>query len=299
MINFYAMAIFLVPAFLQAQIVDDASIVGKNARVTELASGFIFTEGPAKDKNGNVYFTDQPNNKIHTWSATTGEVSVFTDEAGRSNGLYFTEDGKLVACADMDNQLWVFDEIGKATVLVKDFKGKLLNAPNDLWIDPKGGIYFTDPLYKREYWIRDPEMQQDGQHVYYLSPDKQELKRVDTLLVKPNGIVGTSNGKKLYVADIGDNKTYMYDILEDGSLTNRSLFTEMGSDGMTIDRKGNLYLTGNGVTVFNKKGKQIAHISIDKGWTANVCFGGEKNNMLFITAKESIFGLKMRVKGVK
>jgi gluconolactonase len=199
----------------------------------------------------------------------------------------------------MNNQLWSFDKAGNHTILLEDYDDKLLNGPNDLWIDPKGGIYFTDPLYKRKYWERDPEMQQDGEHVYYVSPDRERVFRVDEELTKPNGIVGTSNGKKLYVADIGANKTYVYDIEKDGTLSNKTLFAPLGSDGMTLDNKGNVYLTGKGVIVFNKEGEQIAHIPIDAGWTANVCFGGKDRKTLFITATDAVYGLQMKVKGVK
>lgn len=284
---------------VQAQIQDDKGIVASNAKVEELGSGFSFTEGPTPDKKGNVYFTDQPNNKIHIWNAKTGKISLFTADAGRSNGLYFTDDGSLLACADMDNQLWSFDKRGKHTVLVEDFNDNLLNGPNDLWVDSEGGIYFTDPLYKRNYWTRDPKMQQKGQFVYYFKPEEGLLQVADSLIVQPNGIVGTPDGKNLYVADIGDNKTYVYDIQKDGSLTNRKLFAPMGSDGMTIDSQGNIYLTGKGVTVFDKKGNKIAHIPIDKGWTANVCFGGADNKTLFVTAMDAVFGLKMNVSGVR
>ncbi|MGF1639129.1 MAG: SMP-30/gluconolactonase/LRE family protein [Cyclobacteriaceae bacterium] len=280
-----------------AQQADEKSIISNDAKLEKLGDGYAFTEGPAIDKDGNVYFTDQPNNKIYKWS-TDGEITLFTDESGRSNGMFFNKEGKLVTCADMDNQIWVFDMDGNHEVILEDYGDNLLNGPNDLWIDPKGGIYFTDPLYKRNYWTRDTVMQQDGQHVYYISPDKKEITRVDENLVKPNGIIGTPDGKKLYVADIWDKKTYVYDIKSDGSLSNRKLFTTMGSDGMTIDNKGNIYLTGDGVTVFDKNGKQIAHIPIEKTWTANVCFGGTDRDMLFITATKVVYGLKMNVKGV-
>lgn len=282
-----------------AQITDKTSIIDKAALLEKMGDGFRFTEGPAVDTKGNVYFTDQPNDRIMMWNAKTGEITTFSDDAGRSNGMYFDRQGKLITCADMDNQIWAFDMTGEHTVLLENYSGKLLNGPNDLWIDPKGGIYFTDPLYKRNYWERDPEMQQDGEHVYYLTADRNKLFRVDETLVKPNGIIGTPDGKKLYVADIGDKKTYVYDILDDGSLSNRILFAEMGSDGMTIDNKGNIYLTGQGVTVFNKTGEQIAHIPVPARWTANVCFGGKKRNILFITAMDAVYGLKMKVKGVK
>ena len=274
-------------------------IIAEGEKIRVLGEGFEFTEGPASDKEGNVYFTDQPNNKIHKWSAENGEITVFLDETGRANGTYFDHEGNLLTCSDMDNQLWSIDMDGNPEVLVHDFNGKRLNGPNDLWIAPDGGIYFTDPLYKRPYWTRDPEMQQDGQHVYYLSPDREEVIRVDDNLVQPNGIIGTPDGKKLYVADIGDKKTYVYDIQKNGTLANRKLFTDMGSDGMTIDNRGNIYLTGKGVTVFNPDGEQIEHIEVDAGWTANVTFGGEDMDMLFITASKKVFGLKMSVKGVK
>jgi gluconolactonase len=274
------------------------SIIAPGAEVRLLANGFKFTEGPAVDAEGNVYFTDQPNNRIHIWS-TEGELSIFHHEnPGRSNGLYFDEHGNLLACADLSNELWLIDMQGNVRVLVKDYKGKKLNGPNDLWPDPKGGIYFTDPFYKRPYWNRGP-MEQDGKHVYYLKPGYKELIRVTDDLVTPNGIIGTPDGKRLYVADLGDKKTYVYDIMPDATLANKKLFCNMGSDGMTIDNEGNIYLTGKGVTVFNPAGEQIEHIPIDAGWTANVCFGGADGHTLFITAQKSLFALRMRVKGVQ
>ncbi|TDE18740.1 SMP-30/gluconolactonase/LRE family protein [Dyadobacter psychrotolerans] len=278
---------------------DSKSIVAPGAQVEKLGEGYKFTEGPVADKQGNVFFTDQPNNTIIRWDAETGKFSTFSDKAGRSNGMYFDAKDNLVTCADEDNQIWSFDKNGKATVLVKDYDNKLLNGPNDLWIDKKGGIYMTDPLYKRDYWKRDPAMQQDGEHVYYLSPDHKKLVRVDDKLKKPNGIIGTKDGKKLYVADIGANKTFVYHISKDGSLTNKTLFVSKGSDGMILDEEGNLYLTGDGVTVFDKTGEKIAHFPVHKGWTANVCFGGKNRDLLFITAERAVYGLKMKVKGVK
>ena len=292
-------AAILMPFLLKAQIMDSKSIVADGAQVEKLGEGYKFTEGPVADEHGNVFFSDQPNNKIIRWDAETGKFSTFSDNAGRSNGMYFDKKGSLVACADEDNQVWSFDKNGKATVLVKDYEGKLLNGPNDLWIDKKGGIYMTDPLYKRDYWKRDPAMQQDGEHVYYLNPKTKKLIRVDDKLKKPNGIIGTKDGKKLYVADIGASKTYVYDIEKDGSLTNKTLFVSKGSDGMILDEEGNLYLTGDGVTVFDKKGEKIAHFPVHKGWTANLCFGGKNRDLLFITAETAVYGLKMKVKGIK
>jgi gluconolactonase len=281
-----------------SQIMDKNSIIREGEELQLLGDGFRFTEGPAPDDRGNVYFTDQPNNTIVRWDHSTGKFSVFMDDAGRSNGMFFDETGNLITCADMHNEIWSINMNGEVTVLAGNFNGNLLNGPNDLWIRPDGGIYFTDPLYKRNYWERDPEMQQDGEHVYFLDPAANRLFRVDENLIKPNGIIGTPDGKNLYVADIGDNKTYIYDINEDGTLSGRRLFANLGSDGMTIDNKGNIYLTGKGVTVFNKDGEKIAHIPVDKGWTANICFAGPDRDMLFITAMDAVFGIKMVVRGV-
>lgn len=217
--------------------------------------------------------------------------------AGRSNGLYFDNAGNLLSCADLENQLLRIDKNKSVTVLVSDFEGKKLNGPNDLWVDPKGGIYFTDPFYKRNYWTRsEKEIQEEN--VYYLSPDKK-LTIAASGFQRPNGIVGTPDGKKLYVADIDAKKTYSYEINNDGSLTNKTLFVEAGSDGMTIDHKGNVYITGRGVTVFNSKGKKIDQIPVDERWTANVCFGGPDQKTLFITASKSVYTLKMKVRGVR
>jgi gluconolactonase len=272
-----------------------ADIVAPDAEVQKLADGFKFTEGPAADAAGNVFFTDQPNDRIMKWS-TAGELTTFMQPCGRSNGLYFDADGHLWACADDKNELWRIDAEGKPTVVVKDYQGKLLNGPNDLWIRPDGGLYFSDPFYKRPYWDRGPQ-ELEIQGVYYLSPDRKQVTRVIDDYQQPNGLIGTPDGKTLYVADIRAGKTYAFDVQADGGLTNRRLFCELGSDGMTIDNQGNVYLTGKGVTVFDKTGKQIRHIEVPERWTANVCFGGADNDTLFITASQGLYALKMRVRG--
>ena len=273
-------------------------IIAPGAKVEKLADSFRFTEGPAVDKQGNVYFTDQPNDRIMKWS-TNGKLSVFLEKTGRANGMYFDKKGNLLSCSDLENEIWSFNKKGKYIVLVTEYNGKKLNGPNDLWIHPGGGIYFTDPLYARDYWTRDSKMQQEGEYVYFLSPDRKTVIPVDMDIEKPNGIIGTPDGKLLYVADIKANKTYVYEIQPNGLLTGKKLFAEMGSDGMTIDSEGNIYVTGNGVTVFNSKGEKIEYIAVDARWTANVCFGGKDMKTLFITASQYLYSLQMNVKGVK
>jgi gluconolactonase len=221
------------------------------------------------------------------------------DKTGRSNGTYFDHKGNLLTCADENNEIWSIDPKGKATVLLKDFEGHHFNGPNDLWEDLKGGIYFTDPYYQRPYWKRtEPEIK--GEKVYYLPKGKKKAFVVADDLLQPNGIVGSIDGKFLYVADIKDDKTYKYKINADGSLSGKQLFCSQGSDGMTLDNKGNVYLTGSvGVTVYNKQGEKIKVIAVPSKWTANLCFGCKKKNMLFITASESVYIIQMSVHGVE
>lgn len=258
---------------------------------------FSFTEGASVDKQGNVFFTDQPNNRIWEYDLHGG-LSIFMDSTGRSNGMYFDQAGRLVTCADENEQLWAISPDKKVQVLLRSVGGRRLNGPNDLWIDARGGIYFTDPYYQRAYWTRTkPEM--GGEWVYYLSAGATEARVVASDVVKPNGIVGTPDGRYLYVADIGAGKTYRYRIGADGSLADRRLFVMQGSDGMTLDEQGNVYLTGEGVTVYDTAGRKIAHIAVPESWTANLCFGGRDKKTLFITASEGLYTIRMRVRGVE
>ena len=290
---FIAFCVELPAAVLQAE---EKSPVAPGAKLRKLAGAFKFTEGPAADAAGNVYFTDQPNDRILRWSVA-GELSTFLQPAGRSNGLYFDKKDRLWACADGKNELWRIDvKSGQSTVVAHEFNDKLFNGPNDLWIHPSGGVYFTDPFYKRPYWERGP-MEQDEQAVYYLAPGGKQPVRAAMCFDKPNGIVGTPDGKTLYVADIRAKNTYAFDIEADATLKKRRRFCDQGSDGMTLDAAGNVYLTGKGVTVFNAAGEKIHHIDVPEKWTANVCFGGSNRKTLFITASTGFYAIEMQVAG--
>jgi len=288
----------LLPAILGLAVMMSAasaqSPIEPGAKVRQLAGGFRFTEGPTADAAGNVYFTDQPNNRILRWSIE-GELSTFLEPAGRSNGLYFDAGGQLWACADEKNELWKIDPVSKKiTVVVREFQGKRLNGPNDVWVSPAGRVYFTDPFYKRPYWQRGPE-EQEKRGLYLL--DRDQLLLLDGDFVQPNGIVGRGDGKVLYVSDLGKGRTYAYEIQEDGRLKNRRLLIAMGSDGMTIDQAGNLYLTGKGVTVVSPEGKVLERIEVPEPWTANVCFGGADRKTLFITASQGLYAIATKIAG--
>ncbi|MHC4620336.1 MAG: SMP-30/gluconolactonase/LRE family protein [Planctomycetota bacterium] len=269
---------------------DEPAVVAPGAKVEKLAGGFRFTEGPAADAEGNVFFTDIPNNRIHKWSVE-GKLSTFREDSGGANGLYF-DDGNLLACEGGRGRLVSIDPDGKVTALADMYEGKRLNSPNDLWKHPKGGIYFSDPRYGRR-----EDLPQDGEHVYYLSGDGKRVMRVINDMVRPNGLVGTRDGKLLYVADHGAGKTYVYTVNADGTLSGKKLFARQGSDGMTLDREGNVYLTGEAVSVFNAGGKKIQTIDVGEK-PSNVCFGGRDKKTLFITARTSLYSVRMQTKGL-
>ncbi len=277
------------------------SPIAPGAVPIKLAEGFAFTEGATCDKEGNVCFIDQPNDRIMQWTFDGtgldptaenphGAVSVFLHPSGYSNGMSFDEAGNLISCADEKNELWSISPDKKITVLVKDFNGKLLNGPNDVWIVPAGpnagGMYLTDPLYSRAWWgavrpANDRTSQLPGHYVFYLSPDHKTLTPVVKDFRQPNGIMGTPDGKTLYASDIDGGHTYSYTIQPDGSLTDKKLFCNTGSDGMTIDDAGNIYTTHsrNGLLIWDKAGNQIDHINLA---CANVCFAGKNRDLLFI-----------------
>jgi gluconolactonase len=278
-----------------AQSSNTSPVVAPGATLEKLSGGFKFTEGPTCDRDGNIFFTDQPNNRILKWSPD-GKLSTFLQPAGRANGMFFSASGALIACADEKTELWSITPDGHHTVLVREYEGKSLNGPNDAWERPDGAIYFTDPFYKRDWWDYT-KAPQGTEQVYFLSADRKTLRRVTDDLSQPNGIIGTPDGKTLFVADIRARKTFAYEIQKDGSLIGKRLLCESGSDGMTIDTEENHYLTGNGVLVFDRAGKQIEHIKVPERWTANVSFGGPDRQTLFITASEGLYSIRTRFKG--
>lgn len=272
-----------------------AQVVAEGAALELVADGFAFTEGPAADRYGNVFFTDQPNNRIWRYG-TNGNLAIFMEPAGRANGLYFDKQGYLLACADEHYELWRIGMDRNVEKLAINYRDSLFNGPNDVWVSPTGAIYFTDPYYQRDYWERTaPNLATEALYMY----KNGQVTRLDGQFERPNGIIGTPDGKSLYVADIGDSKIYRYTLGKDGTIIDRQLFANQGSDGMTIDEKGNIYLTGKGIDVYDPAGNKIQHIDVPLNWTANVCFSGPDNDRLFITASDKVFTLQMAVKGAR
>jgi gluconolactonase len=262
-----------------------------------VANGFSFTEGSSVADDGRVYFTDQPNDKIYVWHEENG-ISLFKEGTERSNGTYFDKNGGLIACADLQNRLIRFNTDGSFSVIYEGgFEGKYLNGPNDIWIDHKGGIYITDPYYYRNYWEAGHKQMMEIEGVYYLSSSGTLIRVIDDLK-KPNGIVGSPDGKFLYVSDIKDQKTWKYEINTDGTLGQRIFFAAVGSDGIALDNQGNLYLTSGKVIIVNSSGIKTGEITLPEA-PSNLCFGGKDKNILFITARTSVYVVQTRVRGVE
>jgi len=266
------------------------SLIATSAGIEKIAGGFQFVEGPAADPEGNLFFVDIPTERILKWNPETG-VSTIRSESGRANGLRFDPEGNLVICEMKTRQVTSTDKNGDSRVLASHFEGKRFNSPNDLWIDPNGGIYFSDPRYGS---TEDQEL--SGHHVYYINPDEDQILQVTNDLERPNGIIGSFESDKLYIADHGAGQTYVYSIKKDGTLTDKQLFAPQGSDGMTMDELGNLYLTGQDITIYAANGVAIESIATPEP-PANVTFGGPDNMTLFITARTSVYALKMNVTG--
>ena len=293
----------LLPLFICLAIVANSamaqSLVAPGAEVVKLAGGFGFTEGPTANSKGNVYFVDDPNCKIHVWSVHEKKVSVFVDESAHANGMYFDKDDNLYVCEGGTSSVVRYAPDGTRTIIANKFGRRHFNKPNDLWLDPKGGIYFTDPAYGDEF-----HNVQDGEHVYYILPDRSKVIRVIEVsgkegeFARPNGVIGTPDGKLLYVADIDGKMVYRFNIQPDGTLTDRHPFAPVQTDGMTIDEKGNIYMAGgNAVTVYSPEGKEIERIKVPEPWVANACFGGSDFKTLFITASSGFYAVEMSVKG--
>lgn len=263
--------------------------------VEKLAGDFIFTEGPAVDAQGNVYFTDVRQHMILVWTVDD-MLDTFRINSGRANGLYFDKDENLLVCEGEKGQITSTSPEGEYSAIATEYDSKRFNQPNDLWPDAKGGVYFTDPKYGGD----DKELNQDGMHVYYISPDHTSVMRVIDDFEKPNGILGTPDGKILYVTDAQAKKTYKYDIQENGSLANKTLFVDFGCDGMTIDKTGNIYFTTSGkqaVDIFSPSGELLDSIEVPEK-PSNVCFGGKDRKQLFITARTSIYRVELDTEGV-
>lgn len=257
----------------------------QSENVNVIAEGHDFTEGPALDDQGNILFTSPRQKAIVRYSLTDGSNSLFY-EGGDSVSALFFRNGKLYATqGDLDRVIEIKSP-DEFVPIAESFDGKPFNKPNDLWVSPSGHIYFTDPDYGRG------PLPQGGEFAYWITPDG-EVHRIDATFNRPNGIVGSEDGKTLFITDAGDSKTYRFNLGEDGKPGKQELFTDIGGDGMTLDRQGNLYIAvprQKALVVINPEGEEIARLE-DFGCT-NVCFG-PKGEILYITRKPGLWALRV------
>jgi len=260
-----------------------------------IGSGYGFSEGPAADSRGDVYFSDGKNDSIHYYQLGT-PVELFVDDSTDANGMMFNSRGELVVCEGAAYHLVAFDvQTKQKRVLAEEIDGTHFNEPNDLTIDRRDGFYFTDPNYRH----RDQEtvMKED---VYYGSPEGK-ITRVSTVCRKPNGILLTADNKTLYLADNGRGLIYKYDVLRPGKLAGQRKWIELGAgpDGMTLDEQGNLYVTCGpvGIKVYSPAGKLIGVIKVP--YASNCCFGGKDFRTLYITSADKFLGIRTKVRGIR
>jgi gluconolactonase len=273
--------------------------IGPLGEVEKIHTGLQFTEGPAGDAQGNVYFTDIPANKIYR-SDANGQLTTFSDQSNHANGLMFNSRGELVAC-EMDGRIAAWNIATKERrVLAQTYQGKRFNAPNDLVIDQQGGIYFTDPHF------RAPEPLPQGKTaVYYVDGEGNVTRLVDNLPA-PNGVILSPDEKTLYVFPSLQAEMMAYPVETPGVLGEGRQFCRLqqpggsrnsGADGVTVDTQGNLYITSDlGIQVFASNGQLLGVIAIPER-PSNVTFAGLDGQTLYITARTSLYRAKMQAKG--
>ena len=273
--------------------VPEGPIFPDAGEIRKLAEGFQFTEGPALGPDGRIYFNDIPNERTHVYDPESGETAVFREETGRANGLFFLPSNALVACEGGNRQVTrqaADGEITEITVIADSFDGKKLNSPNDLVIDPVGGIYFTDPHYGRD----KSGLELGVEAVYYLDR-KRKITQVANNLTKPNGIIFSPDYGTLYIADPGAETIFAYDVKGEGKIENQRKFAEVGSDGMTVDTAGNIYVTWKGeVIAFAPDGTEVGRLAFPEG-PANCLLVG---NTLYVTARTAFYAVDLNATGL-
>ncbi len=260
-------------------------IDGQNWEVA--SQGHTFTEGPAADLAGNLYYTDVFRSKIHRLTPE-GKSEVFVEQAHGTNGLMFGPDGKLYACQNGKKQIVAYDEKGEYTVVAEGV------LSNDLVVNREGGIYFTDPV---------------NHQIWYIAPGG-EKRVVDKGMQYPNGLALSPDQGTLYVVDMKDTKLWAFRVEADGRLGMKTAFGDLrvlegrpdcGADGMTSDSAGRVYVaTQVGLQVFDPQGRLVGVIEKPEGaWLANAAFAGPELDTIYVTAATKVFKRKINARGVR
>jgi gluconolactonase len=272
-------------------------LIDKDARLEKVADGFQFTEGPVWNPAGFLLFSDIPANQIVKFVPGAAPTA-FRTPSGNSNGLTYDRAGRLLACEHSNRRVTRQEADGSLTVLASSYDGKKLNSPNDIVVRSDGTIYFTDP----PYGIREEQKELPFQGVYKISPEgKLTLLAQD--FDRPNGIALSPDEKTLYVDDSARLHVRAFAVAPDGSISHGRILAELKSarqgvpDGMKVDRKGNLYVTGpGGVWVFDKRGKHLGTILMAE-LPANCGWGDADYRTLYLTARTGLYRIRLKIPG--
>ena len=261
--------------------------------VDKVEGGFRFTEGPAWSKEGFLIFSDVPHDRILKW--VPGQKSVvFREHSNGANGNAFDAQGRLYTCESRTRRVVRLDKDGEIEVLAEKWEGKRLNAPNDIVVSRNGHVYFTDPAFGSQADTREL----DFYGVYHIPP-KAPMKLVAKFTGRPNGIALSANGRTLYVSNTDDRNVRAYDLDRNGDASNeRVVISDIDGppDGIRLDEKGNLYVSANGLAVYTPAGKLLHTIPLGEV-PSNCTFGDEDFKSLYITARTSVYRVRLDVKG--
>ncbi|GIT88132.1 SMP-30/gluconolactonase/LRE family protein [Roseobacter sp. OBYS 0001] len=281
-----------------------------HARVDRLWTGARWSEGPVWFAAGRyLLWSDIPNNRMLRWDETDGSVSTFRQPSNNSNGHSVDRQGRLVSCEHLSRRVTRTEPDGSITVIADSYQGKRLNSPNDVVVKSDGSIWFTDPSYgiMMDYEGMRAPSEIGACHVYRVDPNG-DIRIVADDYIKPNGLAFSPDETQLYIADTGG--THMPDgpahirrhsVAADGTLSGGDVFATCDSgffDGFRLDTDGRIWTSAaDGVHCLSTGGELLGKILIPE-FVANVCFGGEKLNRLFICGTTSLYAVYLNVNGV-
>jgi gluconolactonase len=262
--------------------------------VVKAAEKYQFTEGPVWSHEGYLLFSDIPASKIMKLTPGEGAAVVFREKSNGANGNTFDTHGRLYSCEGETRRVVRTDKNGKVEVLAEKFEGKRLNQPNDIVVRKDGHVWFTDPAFGSGEKTREL----DFYGVFHITP-KGELEVVARPKGRPNGLALSPSGKILYVDNSDEKNVRAYDVDRNGKASNeRVLVSDIPGlpDGMKVDEKGNLYVAAKNIVVYSPEGKQLAVIPIPEQ-AANCAFGDDDMQSLYVTARTSVYKVRVPVKG--